>query len=403
MRIIGGSGKEITAKSSTGQAINTLSGAANITLTLTKAEAIDSGLTIDQLKALKIAYWDSTSNSWSEISTVTTLDPATAATLDDLSTDPAVTMVGTVTHLSTFAPTLPTNISAPVTPTGVSATAGNSQITLSWTASSGATKYDIYQKSGAAYPYLTQTTSTSYTVSSLTNGTAYYFKVSALNASDQESAASSEVSVTPVAPPSGGGTVLIPSLPTPPQQPQAESPAKTVTTTSGTTITLIRVAGDFKVYQVVDGARVWIPTAEAFNALGFKWGDVKEVASDNTKGATLIRAEGDHKVYVINGNVKKWVKTLEEFNVAGYKWGDVTIVKPGMLLGYTEQGTSGTKIKVDTESLRVRAEGSLTGKILGRVYKNNQLEYLGEANGWYHVRLPNGTEGWVSGNYSKKQ
>jgi fibronectin type 3 domain-containing protein len=277
------------------------------------------------------------------VNTVTTLSPATAATLDDLDTDPAVTMVGTVTHLSTFAPTLPTNVDAPATPT-VTATAGDSQAVLSWAASSGATKYYIYEKSGATYPYLAETTSVSYTKTGLTNGTTYYYKVSAVNASDQESAASSEVSVTPAASSSGSGTVFIPPVSTPSQQPAAaeQSPAKTVTTTSGTTITLVRVAGDYKVYQIVDGVRIWIPTAEAFNALGFNWGDIKEVASDNNKGATLIRAEGDHKVYVLNGNVKKWVKTLEEFNAAGYKWSDVTVVKPGMLLGYTEEGGAAT-------------------------------------------------------------
>ena len=126
-----------------------------------------------------------------------TLSVPSAVSIAELNADPAITLTGTTTHLSTYAPSIPTDSSAPSTPTGLSATAGNGNASLSWTASSGATKYDIYKKVGADYPYLAQTASTSYSASSLTNGTIYYFKVSALDGSDRESAATSEVSVTP--------------------------------------------------------------------------------------------------------------------------------------------------------------------------------------------------------------
>lgn len=89
-------------------------------------------------------------------------------------------------------------------PTGVGTSAGNGQITISWTAVSGATSYNIYwalspgvsrastKISGVTSPYVH---------GSLANGTTYYYVVTAVN-SGGESAVSSEVFDTPtLAPP----------------------------------------------------------------------------------------------------------------------------------------------------------------------------------------------------------
>ena len=95
--------------------------------------------------------------------------------------------------------------SVPAAPTGLTATGASGEVLLSWTASSGATSYNVYRgtTSGAenATPIATGITSTSYTNSGLTNGKPYYFKIAAVNAAGV-SAMSSEVSATPqVGPP----------------------------------------------------------------------------------------------------------------------------------------------------------------------------------------------------------
>lgn len=98
---------------------------------------------------------------------------------------------------------------APV-PTNLAATGGNTVVTLTWTASSGATGYNVKRatKSGGPYTQTAAPTSPGYTDSSVTNGTTYYYVVSALNSAG-ESANSTEVSATPKgpsappAPPSG--------------------------------------------------------------------------------------------------------------------------------------------------------------------------------------------------------
>lgn len=233
-RKIVGTAKEITARDSSNQNVTTLSGSATIELTVSKAELVTSGLSFAQIQDIKITYYDSTAGTWVEIPTVVTLSVPTATTIAELDVDPAITLTGTTTHLSTYAPSLPTDADAPPTPTGLSATAGNASATLSWTASSGATKYDVYVKVGEDYAYLAQTVSTSYPVSGLTNNTTYYYKVSALDASDRESAATAAVSVIPVAPVvaggggSSGGAYVLPTITTTPATPA--TPAATTET-----------------------------------------------------------------------------------------------------------------------------------------------------------------------------
>jgi fibronectin type 3 domain-containing protein len=87
----------------------------------------------------------------------------------------------------------------PAAPTGLQATAGNSQVSLTWTASVGATSYHVKRStiSGGPYTQVAAPTTTSDTDSGLTNGTTYFYVVSALNTAG-ESANSSQASATPV-------------------------------------------------------------------------------------------------------------------------------------------------------------------------------------------------------------
>jgi predicted phage tail protein len=98
----------------------------------------------------------------------------------------------------------------PGPPTGLTATGGNAQVTLSWKApaSDGGAAiigYDVYEGRSShgesAKPVNTALISgTSYKVTGLTNGTTYYFTADAVNDADLHSAASAEASATPAAP-----------------------------------------------------------------------------------------------------------------------------------------------------------------------------------------------------------
>jgi hypothetical protein len=104
--------------------------------------------------------------------------------------------------------------SAPAAPTGLTAAPGDSQVTLSWTAASGAASYNVYRSTASGAETLLQSgvAGTTFTDTGLTNGTTYYYKVSAVNAAG-ESPLSAEVSATPqvvapVAPSNLGATAV---------------------------------------------------------------------------------------------------------------------------------------------------------------------------------------------------
>jgi fibronectin type 3 domain-containing protein len=90
-------------------------------------------------------------------------------------------------------------------PTNLIATAGNAQVSLTWTASTGAVSYNVKRSTTSGGPYTTISTSgavttTNYTDSTAVNGTVYYYVVSAVNLGG-ESGNSSQVTGAPVAPP----------------------------------------------------------------------------------------------------------------------------------------------------------------------------------------------------------
>ena len=81
--------------------------------------------------------------------------------------------------------TLSVVVSAPDAPAGLTATAGQGQVNLSWNASAGATSYAVLRSttSGGAYAPVTggSTTATSFTDTSVAVGTTYYYVVTATN------------------------------------------------------------------------------------------------------------------------------------------------------------------------------------------------------------------------------
>jgi hypothetical protein len=105
-------------------------------------------------------------------------------------------------------------VTAPGAPTNVTATAGNAQATVSWTApasNGGAaiSSYTVRASTGATSTVAGTTTST--TVTGLTNATAYTFTVTATNSAGTSPASTPSNSVTPTAPVAGnryGNAVL---------------------------------------------------------------------------------------------------------------------------------------------------------------------------------------------------
>jgi len=118
---------------------------------------------------------------------------------------------------------------APAAPLNLTATGGNQQIALAWTASTGATSYHVKRATTNGGPYTTDAspTGTSYTDTTVTNGTTYYYVVTAISAGG-ESANSNQASATPVAAP--------PAPPTNPGTSSCATPISAVNTAGNTNV-----------------------------------------------------------------------------------------------------------------------------------------------------------------------
>jgi hypothetical protein len=118
----------------------------------------------------------------------------------------------------------------PTAPTGVSATAGNGQATVSFTGSSYSGKPSgtaVYRATSSPGGLTNTNTASPITVSGLTNGTAYTFTVAAISGVVSSPASAASNSVTPAAPPPPPPPPPTPPPPTPPPPPPPPPPAPT--------------------------------------------------------------------------------------------------------------------------------------------------------------------------------
>jgi titin len=108
---------------------------------------------------------------------------------------------------SNEASTAPT-CTPPAVPTGLTATAVNGSVILTWTASIGASSYSIYKNTtgSSTYTLVNSTAQVTFTDSSVVNDTKYYYVVTASNGSCS-SANSMQVTVTPACVPPSAPTV----------------------------------------------------------------------------------------------------------------------------------------------------------------------------------------------------
>jgi hypothetical protein len=91
------------------------------------------------------------------------------------------------------------NVPPPPAPTGLTVNVVNSQVALTWPVTSGATSYNVKRSTtnGSGYAQIGNPTGTNFTDSGLTNGTTYYYVVSAVSSAG-EGPNSNQATATPV-------------------------------------------------------------------------------------------------------------------------------------------------------------------------------------------------------------
>ena len=120
---------------------------------------------------------------------------------------------GTLTNGPTWvANSIPPDVTPPAAPTGLAAVAGNAQVSLTWNANSepDLAGYNVYRNTTSPVPTsgtpvngAALVTSPNYNDTGVTNGTPYYYNVTAVDTSGNQSTASNEANATPQGPSTG--------------------------------------------------------------------------------------------------------------------------------------------------------------------------------------------------------
>jgi len=162
------------------------------------------------LASYKVYQSTTIGGPYTEVATTTVSDYTDTGLTNDTTYYYVVTALDSSGNESTYSaetsatPSAPApDTTAPAAPTGLTATAGDTQVDLDWADNTedDLASYKVYQSTtiGGPYTEVATTTVSDYTDTGLTNDTTYYYVVTALDTSDNESPASSEASAIPQA------------------------------------------------------------------------------------------------------------------------------------------------------------------------------------------------------------
>jgi len=302
----------------------------------------------------------------------------------------------TTSHLSVYAPSIPSNILAPGTPAGTAASAGSEQVTITWTKNSESDMhhYSVWETEvtegevGTATQASCGASTCTYTHSSLSNGTTYEYQIMAVDNDGYISAGSTTVTASPA----GGGAGVASYIPPTTQEteeettetetPEVITPSPTVTVKSYPNGALLKVKGDPTIWLIEDSMRKGIPSAGIFESR-FKWESIVEILSNDTLGeyaigeaakypdGTLL-ASASGTVYAISEGKKRGITSPEIFEELGYKWENVIAVSNAELEQYPDyEGSNIYFLQGLIESADSHPVGALVN-INGTVYKKER-------------------------------
>ncbi|MEK9156300.1 MAG: fibronectin type III domain-containing protein [Patescibacteria group bacterium] len=203
---LGDAGLDISVSDSSGQSISSTNSSVAITIPIERGDLTGAGLEVSDIgKKATMSYYDEENGKWAPLEGSVNYIERDANSDGDLTdaTD-EILVTGQSSHFTSFAVTAATDSTAPSAPTNIAASAGDSKVTLSW---SNPTESDlagikIYRSTtegtvGDLLTTISNTTTTSYENTGLTNGTKYYYVVKSYDSTGNISANTSQVSGTP--------------------------------------------------------------------------------------------------------------------------------------------------------------------------------------------------------------
>ncbi len=342
---------EVEVKDQSGKAVTNLNVPATVSIPYDE-NLISAG----EEAFLNLAFWDEALGAWQDV---------VSAVVD--TTNNVIT--GSVTHLTRFAIVRPADITPPAAPSVVRAKVSTDKITFSWINPSidfhSAKVYRSTLSGDIGSKIADNITLTSWSDFSVQNGTRYYYNIKSVDLAGNESTSlaqtavvAGEVSSAQTVGPYPSGTLFkagsnptvwyvengkrrgIPSLGVFESRfdwknvkniaDANHTELYTEDSAIGYSDGLLIKGSAPTVYIIADGKKLPITTAEAFNALGYKWENIRTVSDSelnlHATGASLstaasypsgslIQKEGDPTVWFVDNGVRRGIPTLDVFNV----------------------------------------------------------------------------------------
>ncbi|GAA3553227.1 hypothetical protein GCM10022197_05400 [Microlunatus spumicola] len=299
----------------------------------------------------------------------------------------AVDAAGNTSAPATLTAT-PADSLPPAAPTGVKAGAGDSRVVLGWTANAepDLAGYRVYRAGTADALTTSLVTGTGYTVTGLTNGTAYGYEVTAVDAQGNESARSAVATATPAA-----GDTTPPAVPT---------GVGAVLGKGAVTVTWTKVGdADLAAYDVLRSAGDGAPVVVGAAVTGTGWTDTS--AAVGTTYTYAVRATDTA------GNVSdlsagaRATPVKADVVVAADGSGDATTVAAGIALladnaDYTTQGYRTVLVQPGTYSGAVSSGNRYGVRLVGAT--TNAADTVLTAPGGATATLTVSGKGWTVSN-----
>lgn len=119
---------------------------------------------------------------------------------------------------------------------------------------------------------------------------------------------------------------------------QSDQPFEILADRADSGVTVLRAANQEKVYKIISGKKLWIPSAEALLNQALTWESVRQVSTseiDRYSRVKLIRLLGDSRVYYLTeSGLKRHIPSQEAFLAYGNKWEDVVVATVGSEISY---------------------------------------------------------------------